>query len=228
MKTSPITLAVFDFDGTLTSGHFWTGLAAHHRAHRMKRLAVYTYLLGHLPLYLASKAKLVSQERNHRQWGQDIVTLLKGLTPAEVSRVYDWVMDHYFQSRLRPEILQKLKEHAAQGYQTMILSGVLVDFLEVVRAKLDIDYAVGTRPAIRDGRYTGRIVTPLCFGAQKARALADFIQSQNLTVDLKQSWAYADSIYDAPLLETIGHPVAVYPDEKLAKLAHARKWTIIE
>ncbi len=37
-------------------------------------------------------------------------------------------------------------------------------------------------------------------------------------IDLAASYAYADSIYDLPLLEAVGHPVAVSPEERLAPL----------
>jgi HAD superfamily hydrolase (TIGR01490 family) len=227
MHKPQTTLAIFDFDGTLTEGHLWVGLAAHHRRHKIKRLAMYEYLLFHLPLYLASKAKLVSQERNHRKWGEDVGFMLKGLTPAQGRKVFEWVMDQYFLPRMRPEITQRLKEHAAQGHRTMVLSGVLTDFLEVVQMRLNIDYAVGTHPEIRADRYTGRIIQPLCFGENKAKALVEFIQQNKLEVDLQQSWAYADSVYDTPILEMVGNPVAVYPDKNLEKLAQARKWQII-
>jgi HAD superfamily hydrolase (TIGR01490 family) len=228
MHQSPITLAIFDFDGTLTEGHLWVGLAAHHRRHKIKRLAMYEYLLLHLPLYLASKAKLISQERNHKKWGEDVAFMLKGLTPARGRKVFEWLMDNYFLPRMRPEILQRLQEHRAQGHKTMVLSGVLTDFLDVVRVRLNIDYAVGTRPEIQADRYTGRIIQPLCFGENKAKALTEFIRQKKLVVDLPNSWAYADSIYDTSVLQMAGHPVAVYPDAKLAQLARTRNWPVIE
>jgi hypothetical protein len=41
-------------------------------------------------------------------------------------------------------------------------------------------------------------------------------------IDLAASYAYADSIYDLPLLEAVGHPVAVSPEERLASIARQR------
>ena len=41
------------------------------------------------------------------------------------------------------------------------------------------------------------------------------------------SVAYADSIYDLPVLEMVGRPVAVYPDEELAAVALERGWTVV-
>ena len=41
------------------------------------------------------------------------------------------------------------------------------------------------------------------------------------------SYAYADSYTDLPLLEQVGHPVVVYPDDELAAHAQDRGWEII-
>ena len=45
-------------------------------------------------------------------------------------------------------------------------------------------------------------------------------------VDLPQSYAYSDSITDLPMLELVGHPVAVNPDKELARVARERDWEI--
>ena len=40
------------------------------------------------------------------------------------------------------------------------------------------------------------------------------------------SYAYTDSYTDAPMLEAVGHPVAVNPDRVLARLARERGWEV--
>jgi phosphoserine phosphatase len=46
-------------------------------------------------------------------------------------------------------------------------------------------------------------------------------------VDLAGSFAYADSISDLPLLELVGNPTAVYPDEQLATVAREQHWAML-
>ena len=41
------------------------------------------------------------------------------------------------------------------------------------------------------------------------------------------SYAYADSYTDLPLLEWVGHAVAVYPDDELATHAQSQGWETI-
>jgi len=45
-------------------------------------------------------------------------------------------------------------------------------------------------------------------------------------IDLGGSYAYTDSIADLPMLEAVGHPVAVNPDKELRKQAEERGWDI--
>ncbi len=46
-------------------------------------------------------------------------------------------------------------------------------------------------------------------------------------VDLAASFVYTDAFTDAPVLEMVGHPVAVYPDARLAAMAAERGWPVI-
>ena len=45
-------------------------------------------------------------------------------------------------------------------------------------------------------------------------------------IDLEASYAYSDSATDLPMLEVVGHPVAVNPDRELARVARDRGWEV--
>ncbi|EQD52707.1 HAD-superfamily subfamily IB hydrolase, partial [mine drainage metagenome] len=53
------------------------------------------------------------------------------------------------------------------------------------------------------------------------RALA-----QREGIDLDESYAYSDSYTDLPMLEAVGHPVAVNPDRVLARYAREHGYEI--
>ena len=71
----------------------------------------------------------------------------------------------------------------------------------------------------RTAVFTGRVVEPICFEEGKIYWLQQFIEEQG--VDLAKSWFYTDSITDRPLLDIVGHPVAVNPDPLLYREAGA-------
>jgi hypothetical protein len=44
---------------------------------------------------------------------------------------------------------------------------------------------------------------------------------------MDRSYAYSDSISDLPMMEAVGHPVAVNPDSELDALSHERGWPVV-
>ena len=77
---------------------------------------------------------------------------------------------------------------------------------------------------MRDGRYTGFMASPPLVGEARAAWLRRYADQEG--VDLKQSYAYADSYSDLPLLRAVGNPVAVSPDSALYRYARRRRWPI--
>ena len=219
--------AIFDLDGTLFTGHLWSGLVRHHLEHKLKRFSVYAFVASHMPLWLAGKLKLIAEETSKIIWGQDMPFLLKGLNKDEVLTIYRWITDYYLMPLLRTDIMDLLKGHKARGHTTILLSGSFDDFLQVVRQKLGIDFAAGTKLEVKDNVYSGRIVKPMGFGINKVILLKDLISEANLDLDLGKSFAYADSISDVPMLEITGNPIATYPDARLLSLAKQKDWQII-
>ena len=47
-------------------------------------------------------------------------------------------------------------------------------------------------------------------------------------IDLEGSFAYTDSYTDLPMLELVGHPVAVNPEKELREAAEENEWPITE
>jgi len=120
---------------------------------------------------------------------------------------------------------QRLAEHQAQGHVLGIVSASTQYAVGPLAAHLGIPgQYVSTHLESQDGRLTGRIVPPLCHGEGKVVWAERFAAEHG--ADLSASYFYTDSITDLPLLERVGHPVAVNPDPKLRRLAKQRAWPI--
>lgn len=221
------TAAIFDLDGTLFSGHVWDGLFRHHRHHRCNRLLLYGYLGLHIPLWLPYKVGLVSGGYLRLTWARHMSWVLRGMSVGEVARAFDWVADEYVMPLVYTDVVAVLREHQAQGERVVLLSGALEGLLTTIGARLGVDTVLGTRVEVQNGRYTGRSLEPVCQGEGKAARLKTYLAEQGRDVDLSASYVYADSIFDLPVLEMVGHPVAVHPDEDLAALAVQREWPIL-
>src|SRR3546814_6783909 len=88
---------------------------------------------------------------------------------------------------------------------------------------LGADRVIATRLEIADGKYTGEI-DYYAYAETKAEAIRELAESEGY--DLAHCYAYSDSVTDAPMLGTVGHPFAVNPDKDLRKLAVENEWPI--
>ena len=89
---------------------------------------------------------------------------------------------------------------------------------------LGIDDVIATRWTQADGAFTGRIDGDVVWGPGKRDSVLRWCSERD--VDPTGCWAYSDSYYDSPLLDIVGHPVAVNPDARLAATAALNGWPI--
>jgi HAD superfamily hydrolase (TIGR01490 family) len=219
--------AVFDLDGTLFTGHFWYGIVKHHLENRVKLPQTIAYLVTHYPLWIGYKINALSEDTFKTRWGEDLAALVKGFSEDDITKLYGWIDEKYLANRLRPDTLELLRHHSRQGHATFILSGSFQGFLETVNGRLGADYVIGTELEITGSRFSGRVKKPMCFGKHKVSLLKKFINDKNLDIDFAASFAYADSATDVSVLESVGNPVASYPDVVLLKIAREKGWKII-
>ena len=88
---------------------------------------------------------------------------------------------------------------------------------------LGADHVIATRIIVEDGRYSGEIEY-YAYGDTKAEAVRELAALEGY--DLTRSYAYSDSATDLPMLEAVGHPVAVNPDKELEREARERDWEV--
>jgi HAD superfamily hydrolase (TIGR01490 family) len=124
-----------------------------------------------------------------------------------------------------------VEEHRARGDALVIVTASTQFVAELLARELNIEHIVCTELLLRDGALSGEFAFPLCYGAgklAKVRSLLD--HKPNLAGDAETALAaatlYTDSITDLPLLEAVGHPVAVNPDPRLRAIAIARGWPV--
>ncbi|HEX9865171.1 MAG TPA: HAD-IB family hydrolase [Acidimicrobiia bacterium] len=128
-------------------------------------------------------------------------------------------------SRVRPESRKLIKMHHDSGRETWIVSAAPHEVVEPLARSLGMTGAIGTKGRVVAGHYTGELDGPFVYGAGKAEAVEKLASDRGY--DLERSYAYSDSISDLPMMETVGHPVAVNPDSELDALAHERAWPVV-
>jgi putative phosphoserine phosphatase/1-acylglycerol-3-phosphate O-acyltransferase len=118
-------------------------------------------------------------------------------------------------------------EHRAAGRPVVLATTTPHDLVWPLAQALGLDDVVATRYGVNaDGTYDGTIVGPFVWSAGKLAAVRTWATDHG--VDLALSYAYSDSVYDVPLLAEVGHPFVVNPDPRMAVMAAARRWPVID
>lgn len=124
-----------------------------------------------------------------------------------------------------PEARRELEEHAAAGRDRIIVSASPQEVVQAVADALGLEGAIGTRAAVVDGRYTGELAGPFCYGEHKPVEMNRLAAERGY--DLSRSSAYSDSSSDLPFLEAVGTAVAMNPDPELRAIAAERGWRVV-
>jgi len=218
--------AFFDLDGTLCAEHVWRAMGKYFKEYRRRRLLFITFLAAHFSLWPLYRLGLLSRARFFRLWINHMPWLLVGLRREEGQEIFRWVTDEALIPSLRPDVAEALRQHQAEGHLVVLVSGAFEELLAVLGERLGVQHVVGTRLELNRGRYSGQAIKP-CFGQDKVTLLTELLAKRGLEVDFSQSFSYGDSIFDVPVLELVGTPVAVYPDDELWDYASEKGWRVI-
>jgi putative phosphoserine phosphatase / 1-acylglycerol-3-phosphate O-acyltransferase len=110
------------------------------------------------------------------------------------------------------------------GHRLVLATTTPVDMIKPFAEALGFDAVVATSYEVKDGCYTGRLVGGFVWGLGKLRAAQRWASSEG--VEMAESHACSDSVFDLPLLASVGWPHAVNPDPRLNVVAMARRWPI--
>ena len=191
-------VAVFDVDGTLTTGDCVLPFLRRAAGRRLV-----TAILRH-PLALA--AGLVRRDRDRlKALG---CASLAGIPATEIDRLGEAFARDVAATRLRDDTAARLRRHRELGHTVVLASASLDPYLVPLGRLLSADGAVCTMLERGvDGRLTGRLAGPNCRGAEKARRVRALLDERGLAE--AEVWAYGDSDGDEPLLASADHALRV-------------------
>ena len=152
--------------------------------------------------------------------------MTRGWNRDHVASIVRDTLNDVIEPIIYAEALDLFDDHHVAGRRVVIVSSSPTEVVGPLAEFLGADDAIGTRAAVdAEGNYTGDLEF-YAYGAYKAQAVRQLAAREH--VNLSMSYAYSDSITDLPMLELVGHPVAVNPDKDLARVAREREWEIRE
>lgn len=219
-------VALFDLDGTIVPGQSYRTLLETARDTGFRPPRLRALLIKRLPGHVARRLGLRDRLANQRAWAESMAWLLAGATVEEAVDLF-----HTAAQRLEPlvraELLDEMMARRREGCSIIIASTVIDRFLSHVAEMLLADGFVGTPLEVIGETYTGRLAGPVCQGAEKMAAVEQLAEDMGVDIDWSGSYAYSDGWPDLPMLERVGHAVAVGPDAKLRRHAKAAGWRVI-
>jgi HAD superfamily hydrolase (TIGR01490 family) len=154
-----------------------------------------------------------------------LAELCKGWRVEQVSQIVAETLNELINPYVYAEAASLIAEHQAAGRDVVLVSTSGEEMVRPIGALLGIEDVIATRMVVEDGRYTGAVEF-YAAGANKAAAVRQLAEDRGY--DLELSYAYSDSITDAPLLASVGRPTAVNPDRGLRRLALDNGWPMLE
>jgi phosphatidylglycerophosphatase C len=202
-----LTVAAFDFDGTLTDGGsvypFLVALRGHWAVWRA------TARLAPALLRAAVFGGTAGDEAKERLF----IRLLGGLPVQVVQNMAGAFVARHLARHLRQDTRDRLQWHAAQGHHVVIVSASPEIYVWPAGEQLGVDGVVATRLAVGGGGLlTGGYEGKNCRGAEKYTRLVGHLRANGLLTfnggeQQPVLWAYGNSRGDLRLLNAADHGV---------------------
>ncbi len=212
-------LTIFDLDNTLIGGdsdHLWgefliaQGLVDA-STHRAQNDAFYQqYQQGNLDILA---------------YQHFVLKPLIAFSQTELAQLHERFMAEFIEPIMLPKAIDLVAQHRDQGHTLLIITATNEFITQPIAQRLGIAHLIGTKPDIKNGRFTGEVAGIPSFQEGKILRLKDWLKSQEPQLEL--SHFYSDSHNDLPLLKRVPNPVAVDPDERLRQYAETHNWPIL-
>jgi HAD superfamily hydrolase (TIGR01490 family) len=165
---------------------------------------------------------LMADRRDRGEFLRTFFRRYEGASVEGVDRLIDEVVSEFMLQKVSSAAVRRIREHRAAGHRTVLITAAAEPFLRPLAPLFDV--VLGAKLEVVDGRYTGYLAEPPLVGEARGAWLRRYALLEG--IDLKQSYAYADSHSDLALLRAVGNPVVVSPDAALLRVAKRRRWPI--
>ena len=165
-----------------------------------------------------------ADERQTTRLRDALSELVAGWDVAQVKAIVADTVHEHIDPIVYAEALELIRRHQANGRDVIIVSASAAEVVEPIAELLGADAVIASRMEAHDGVLTGGIAF-YAYGPAKAEAMVELANARGYS--LEGSYAYSDSITDAPMLDAVGHGFAVNPDRAMRREAHRRGWGVL-
>ncbi|MGA3353088.1 MAG: HAD-IB family hydrolase [Acidimicrobiales bacterium] len=168
---------------------------------------------------------LGASEQKLNRIRESVLRLIKGWHSDRVREIVAEAIEEIVEPIIFAEAADLMDSHREQGRLVVIVSASPEEIVVPLARFLGADECIASRARLdEEGRYTGKMQF-YAFGPFKAEAMDALAAERG--IDLAASYAYTDSYTDLPMLEAVGHPVAVNPDRVLNRYAREHEFEVL-
>jgi HAD superfamily hydrolase (TIGR01490 family) len=216
-------LAVYDLDRTITRHPTYTPFLIHCAMRRQQWRLIFVPLVAVAMVAYAgglfdrSRLKEICQHLliGRRVHARQIKPLVESFADSTVA------------NNVRPGARRAIERDRAQGRRLVLATASYRLYADAIAKRLGFDDVIATGSVIGlDERVHARIDGRNCYGEEKMRMIAQWVEKSGLTGKHGHVRFYSDHVSDAPAFEWSDEPVAVNPHDKLARLARGRGWAV--
>ena len=184
-----MTLALFDFDGTITTDDSLLKFIRFVVGDRR-------FLLGLVvlsPMLVLYKLKLIP---NYKAKQYMLSWFFKGMSKEAFLKVANEYSLVHIDKILRPKAIEKINWHKNQGHKVVVVSASIEFWLRPWCEKNGLEL-IATKLEIKDDIVTGKLLTKNCYGVEKVNRIKEIYNLK----DFEYIYSYGDSSGDKQMLE---------------------------
>ncbi|MFT3917136.1 MAG: HAD family phosphatase [Anaeromyxobacteraceae bacterium] len=213
--------AFFDVDGTLVS----TNIVHAQAYYAMNQGTILGTAWKTFKTVASVPLFMVTDRVNRKVFNELFYRYYEGQSEDRLEGLASELFEDVLKPAIFPGTKRLIEECRRTGCRIVLVTGALDFTVRDLAKHLGADDVIANKMRFVQGVATGQVIPPIIEGAHKALVIRDYCVRENIA--LEKSFAFSDSFSDYPMLAVVGHPAAVNPEPKLARVARAYEWPIV-
>ena len=214
--------AYFDVDGTLVGTNLLHPTVMYF-ANQSSPLKSALRIGGAL---LQAPAMAIAESRDRRLFNELLFSHYKGMSEDRIAVLSEEVFDVVVKPRIFRGAADLISRCKDAGERVVLVTGSLDWTIRILAEHLGADHFIANRLEMKAGTATGKLLRPVVAGPEKAGLMVT--DARGVGHYLAICSAFSVSYSYVAMLSIVGRPACINPDNRLARLARAYDWPILD
>lgn len=195
-------LAIFDIDYTITKKETLMELFKY-------SIKVDKKNIRFLPRAIFSGSMYMLKVYDERKVKEKFLKFIDGIKEKDLAKLVKEFYNYKLKTILYEDALNMMKKLKNEGYDIYLISASPEFYINEFYNIKEVDKIIGTRFNFTNGIFIREMDGENCKGEEKVRRLKEYLKTEKIEVDFKESYMFSDSLSDKPLLDLVGKPYLI-------------------